>query len=144
MLKPCTLDGKLRRIREERLFGTDLMQYLDGAPQPTRPLNLVDLPPAELVNHNAVQANASRPQAATEQQAPDIKVLYRKLARRYHPDLARNDADRAQSNDQMKEINRAYSAGDLATLMRLAGMSVPYGVDLGSRRTKLKLFQNNP
>ena len=56
-----TLDGKLRQIREERLFGTDLMQYLDGAPQPTRPLNLADLPPAELVNHNAVQANASRP-----------------------------------------------------------------------------------
>ena len=57
-------------------------------------------------------------------------MLYRRLARRYHPDLARNDADRAQSNDQMKEINQAYTAGDLRTLMRLAGMSLPYGVDL--------------
>jgi hypothetical protein len=58
-------------------------------------------------------------------------VLYRRLARRYHPDLARNDADRAQSNDQMKEINLAYAAGGLPALMRLAGMNVPYGIDLG-------------
>jgi hypothetical protein len=63
-------------------------------------------------------------------QIPDIKVLYRKLARRYHPDLARNDIDRIQSNAQMAEINRAYSVGDLPALMRLAGMSIPYGVDL--------------
>ncbi len=125
------LDSKLRRIREERLFGTDLMQYQDGAPQPTRPLNLADLPPAELEKRNPVPSNASRPEFATDQPVADIKVLYRKLARRYHPDLARNDADRAQSNDQMKEINRAYSAGDLKALMRLAGMSLPYGVDFG-------------
>ena len=69
---------------------------------------------------------------------PDIKVLYRKLARRYHPDLARNDADRAQSNQQMAEINQAYNAGDLPTLMRLAGMSIPYGVDISQSYGKRK------
>ena len=126
-----TLDGKLRRIREERLYGSDLMQYLDGAPQPTRSLNLDDLPPVELAQRKTVQAHAIRPGIPADQTVTDIKGLYRKLARRYHPDLARNDADRAQSNDQMKEINRAYTAGDLPALMRLAGMSTPYGAGFG-------------
>ncbi len=126
-----SLDGKLRRIREERMFGSDLMQYLDGAPQPTRSINLEDLPPAELVQRNAVQAHAIRPDNPADQSVPDIKVLYRKLARRYHPDLAGNDADRAQSNDQMKEINRAYAAGDLPALMRLAGVSTSYKAGFG-------------
>jgi hypothetical protein len=63
-------------------------------------------------------------------QVPDIKTLYRQLARRYHPDLARNDADRILSNEQMKGINQAYEAGDLRTLMRLAGLTVQYRVDV--------------
>jgi hypothetical protein len=125
------LDGKLRHIREVRLFGSDLMQYLDGAPQPIRPLNPADLPPTELTNRKGVAVKTDRPATTGDQHIPDIKVLYRRLARRYHPDLARNDADRAQSNDQMKEINLAYAAGDLPALMRLAGMNVPYGIDLG-------------
>ena len=123
------LDGKLRHIREVRLFGPDLMQYLDGAPQPVRPFNLSDLPPTELANRKGFTVKTDIRTTSAEVQIPDIKVLYRKLARRYHPDLARNDADRAQSNDQMKEINQAYAAGDLPALMRLAGMGLPYGVN---------------
>ncbi len=123
------LDGKLRHIREVRLFGSDLMQYLDGAPQPSRSFSLADLPPTELPNHKGIAAKTDRSVTSSEIQMPDIKALYRRLARRYHPDLARNDADRAQSNDQMKEINQAYAAGDIRSLMRLAGMSLPYGVD---------------
>lgn len=123
------LDGELRHVREVRLFGNDLIKYLDGAPTPTRQVNLADLPPTELTNRGGDQAKADRSAAASGTQVPDIKVLYRRLARRYHPDLARNDADRAQSNDQMKEINRAYAAGDLPGLMRVAGMSLPYSID---------------
>jgi hypothetical protein len=125
------LDGKLRHIREVRLFGPDLMQYLDGAPRAARPLNLSDMPPTELSTHKGFTTKTERTATNTDKQIPEIKVLYRKLARRYHPDLARNDADRAQSNDQMKEINQAYAAGDLPTLMRMAGMSLPYGIDYG-------------
>jgi hypothetical protein len=123
------LDGKLRHIREVRLFGNDLMEYLDGAPKPIRPPNLADLPPTELAKRASVGTKTDYPSTSPETQPADIKVLYRRLARRHHPDLARNDADRAQSNDQMKEINRAYAAGDLRALMRLAGMSLPYGIE---------------
>lgn len=122
------LDAELRHIREERLFGSDLMKYLDGAPLPARPASLDNLPPLGL----PMRGEARLQPNGVPDQLPDIKALYRRLARRYHPDLARSDADRALSNDQMKTINRAYAAGDLPTLMRLAGMSIPYGVDVNT------------
>ena len=125
-----TLDGKLRHIRERRLFGANLIRYLDGAPRPPRPLNLNDLPPPGLTNRNPIHATANGTSPSHAQQTPDIKTLYRKLAHRHHPDLARNDADRLHSNEQMAEINQAYNAGDLSALMRLAGMTVSYGVDI--------------
>jgi len=124
------LDAKLRHIREERLFGTDLMRYLDGAPQPSRPPDLTSLPPSGLAHWKAIHGTVDSSLTSPDVNLPDIKVLYRKLARRYHPDLARSDVDRASSNEQMTEINRAYNAGDLSVLMKLAGISIPYGVDL--------------
>jgi len=121
-----TLDDQLRHIREERLYGTDLLQYLDGAPRPARPRNQTSLPPLGIPPRGEAPAAGS---ISTVLHVPDIKILYRQLARRYHPDLARNDADRLISNDQMKEINQAYAAGDLHTLMRLAGMRIPFSID---------------
>jgi hypothetical protein len=126
------LDAELRHIREERLFGRDLMQYLEGAPMPAHPINLDNLPPVVLPLRACVGGQGTDLSTQSQAQLPDIKAVYRRLARRYHPDLARSDTDRAQANDQMKTINQAYAAGDLPTLMRLAGMSVPYGVDLKS------------
>jgi hypothetical protein len=124
------LNEQLRHIREENLFGADLMKYHDGAPQPGRPTRLDSLPPQGLQFKQAtsIYDNAHPISAGTP--LPDIKTLYRRLARRYHPDLARNNADRTLSNEQMKQINQAYEAGDMHTLMRLAGMSIPFGVDL--------------
>jgi chromosome segregation ATPase len=49
-----------------------------------------------------------------------IKALYRQLARRFHPDLALDETDRAYRTDLMMAINAAYAAGDLAALERLA------------------------
>src|SRR4030042_4629470 len=74
------LDEKIRQIREQRLFGTDLMSYNDGAPKPTRPPNLNDLPPMGIVQRDALHAPVDG--AYSGMQIPDIKVLYRKLARR--------------------------------------------------------------
>jgi hypothetical protein len=124
------LDERLRHIRERRLFGADLMHYLDGAPRPAHPFNLTDLLPLGLPNRNTIHTKGDSSSTSTGPQIQDIKVLYRRLARRYHPDLARSDADRLSSNEQMKEINQAYDAGDLHALMKLAGMSIPYGVEL--------------
>ncbi len=49
-----------------------------------------------------------------------IKQLYRQLARRFHPDLAAGDADRAWRTEKMTAINAAYAARSLAELQVLA------------------------
>jgi hypothetical protein len=49
-----------------------------------------------------------------------LKQLYRQLARRFHPDLALHETDRAYRTDLMMAVNAAYAAGDMAALERLA------------------------
>ncbi len=67
-----------------------------------------------------------RPPADAPRPAPEgkrlaaLKQLYRRLARRFHPDLVLNEADRAYRTDMMMAINAAYAAGDLDALERLA------------------------
>ncbi len=46
----------------------------------------------------------------------ELKRLYRKLARKFHPDLANDDKQRTEFNKIMSAINEAYKNGDLETL----------------------------
>jgi len=46
----------------------------------------------------------------------ELKRLYRKLARKFHPDLAKNDKQRTEFHKIMSAINEAYKNGDLETL----------------------------
>jgi hypothetical protein len=126
----ATLDARLRHIREERLFGTEVMRYLDGAPQPTPKSIPAEPPPLGLADRAAIHSMGKTSANTTEPAVPDIKALYRKLARRHHPDLARNQADRLVAHEQMAEINRLYQAGDIKALMRLAGVWLPYGMEV--------------
>lgn len=50
----------------------------------------------------------------------EIKILYRELARRFHPDMAVDETDRAYRTQMMMAINAAYTARDLAKLQALA------------------------
>jgi hypothetical protein len=126
----ASLDAALRHIREQRLFGSDLMQYLEGAPQSAQKSNQAEIPPLGLADRAAIHAKNGTPTGSDALPVPDIRALYRKLARRHHPDLARNSADRLAAHAQMAEINRLYQAGDLRALMRLAGVWLPYGMEL--------------
>jgi hypothetical protein len=60
----------------------------------------------------------------SEERPDDVKVelkkLYRKLARRFHPDLATDPSERERRNRLMAEINAAYSERDLDALRLLA------------------------
>lgn len=60
---------------------------------------------------------ARPPSPASEAQ---IKQLYRQLARRFHPDLAVDEADRARRTARMAAINDAYAARSLVELEALA------------------------
>jgi hypothetical protein len=49
-----------------------------------------------------------------------IKRMFRALARRFHPDFARDNDDRARRNEIMIRINEAYAARDFEALQALA------------------------
>ncbi|HSA51297.1 MAG TPA: hypothetical protein VLH10_14485 [Yinghuangia sp.] len=49
----------------------------------------------------------------------EARRLYRELARRAHPDLAQDAAEKERRGDFIARVNSAYSAGDVAGLMAL-------------------------
>lgn len=51
--------------------------------------------------------------------SPELKKLYRDVAKRVHPDLATDGADRAERERLMAEANRAYQQGDVDALRRI-------------------------
>jgi hypothetical protein len=57
------------------------------------------------------------PDAGTE---AELKQLYRALAKRFHPDLAADHADKERRAARMAEVNQAYAAHDLVRLRQLA------------------------
>lgn len=50
---------------------------------------------------------------------PSLKTLFRDVAKRIHPDFARDDAERKYFTLLMARANQAYSRGDTETLQRL-------------------------
>jgi len=130
------LNEALLEIREKGLFGEQRIRYLGASPRPGHPASGDGLPPMGVPLREAAPKAPDAPTIPPELRLPDIKELYRKLARRYHPDLARGEAERARLNEQMAEVNQAYSMGDLSTLMGLAGMSVPFGMGLSQPQVR--------
>jgi hypothetical protein len=51
--------------------------------------------------------------------SPELKRMYREAAKRIHPDLATDPADRERRTRFMAEANRAYEAGDAKSLKRI-------------------------
>ena len=62
----------------------------------------------------------AKPQVLDEDETAEIKRLYRQLARRFHPDMALDDADREYRTQLMMAINAAYTVGDVDKLRELA------------------------
>ena len=51
--------------------------------------------------------------------SPELKSLYREVAKRIHPDLAKDAIDLDRRTRFMAEANRAYETGDAETLARI-------------------------
>ncbi len=68
--------------------------------------------------YHAAPPREPRPVLAEEEKA-SLKQLYRQLARRFHPDMAVDDADRDYRTQVMMAINAAYAAADLDRLEHL-------------------------
>lgn len=51
--------------------------------------------------------------------SPELKSLYREVAKRIHPDMATGEADRANRDRLMADASRAYRQGDAETLRNI-------------------------
>lgn len=80
----------------------------------------------DVANQARVRATESR--AASQCEAaeakdfvisPELKSLYREVAKRIHPDLATGDAIRKHRERLMTDVNRAYENGDAEELRRI-------------------------
>jgi hypothetical protein len=49
-----------------------------------------------------------------------LKRLYRRLARRYHPDLATDQSEQQYRTDKMAALNEAYASGSLVEMIALS------------------------
>jgi hypothetical protein len=80
--------------------------------------------PAEIGEPERERDDLLLPTDAPRDKAAE-KRLYRELARRFHPDLAKSATESAYRTALMAAVNRAYSAGDVHTLYDLAGELEP-------------------
>ncbi len=66
-----------------------------------------------LAEESAIRAREAESKASEEwEPTPEAKRSYRDLARRLHPDLVLDAAEKARRHLLMAELNRAFSAGD--------------------------------
>lgn len=77
----------------------------------------------EFINPNNGNGRArsnlpTRPMSSIETEA-EVLRLYRELAKRHHPDLARSPAERERRAELMLRVNVAYRDRDLATLQSI-------------------------
>lgn len=112
-----SLTEQVLQIRDQRLYGEHQMQYAEGAPRPERTARREYIPNQDVFDEPATPAPQARRLPLDDK--AELKQLYRRLARIYHPDLSVKENERAQRNRQMALINQAYTAGNLATLRRL-------------------------
>ena len=66
-----------------------------------------------------IDVERPRPQLDADTEAESLR-LYRELAKRFHPDRARSEKERARRTALMLKINVAYSERDLVTLQAMA------------------------
>jgi hypothetical protein len=96
----------IEALREERIFGKE-----HGFKDPNYWRNWVD--------RSLDTPPPPREQLQVEIEA-QIKELYRELAREFHPDLAKDEAESEFRANKMAALNEAYAARNLAVLKMLA------------------------
>jgi len=86
-----------------------------------------------------IYAGAEPLEFADDQQ---LKRLYRRLARRYHPDLAADESEQQYRTDKMAALNEAYASGSLVEMIVLDEATGEASISGGaSQHTDVELAQ---
>lgn len=76
----------------------------------------------------ASRKQREQPNLSTDEQK-EMKDLYRRLAKAFHPDLAQSESEREIGARLMAEINEAYARGDIAHLRLITEREQPFAAD---------------
>lgn len=80
--------------------------------------------------------------STTETDKKQLRRVYHRLARRYHPDLAGREFDEVQLNDRMSLLNEAYSAGSVIEMMALSQFADLEGTNPQDKEHTLELMKH--
>jgi hypothetical protein len=114
-----TLRADVTKYRERLERLRQRLQGREGAAGP----DPFDDPDAELppgAEFDPEDAGAIRQRRPSPPMSPELRDLYRQLAKRFHPDLARTPEERRRREDMMLRINEAQRTRNLAALQAIA------------------------
>lgn len=119
---------KIKLTPEQRAIAEDMLEQFRGADDPEEQATLEDAweqmnsgPEGFDYEEDARSADAFaefRPEPSAEEKR-DIRKVYLKLSQAFHPDMARNNADRELYHRRMQQISAAYQQHDIEALLRL-------------------------
>lgn len=118
-VKEYELRNELLRFRGNRLSAMQLEAEVEMRLRAGRPPAGADAAPPPYTR-GKWESVSPQPDVAIKTQ---LKSLYRELAKRFHPDLAADEAERETRSARMAEINEAYARADLEALRRTATQS---------------------
>jgi ribosomal protein L29 len=104
-----------KQIEEARRRAARRAQWGDRADSPDIPEDVVE-------QFRKTWKRSDRPSSpppkrkVSEATKEDLKTLYRKLAKRFHPDLVTDPEEKKWRETQMAKVNQAYSELDMAAL----------------------------
>jgi chromosome segregation ATPase len=110
-----TYRERLERLRRSSVYGTD---YLPVEEQFRRTWQTPATGSAA-TGSAAIGSPATGGDPSGPIDEKQLKRIYRQLARRYHPDLASDEADRSYRTEKMAALNEAYAARSLAEIAAL-------------------------
>jgi hypothetical protein len=117
------IDRLEKRIDESRRRAARRAQWGDRADSPDVPEDVVE-------QFQKTWTRSERPSRSfikkevNETTKEELKTLYRRLAKRFHPDLVRDPAEKHWREEQMAKVNTAYADQDMTALLAIEGNAV--------------------
>jgi hypothetical protein len=104
-----------KQIEEARRRAARKAQWGDRADSPDIPEDVVEQFRKTWKRSNkASQTPTTKP--VNEVTKEELRTLYRKLAKRFHPDLVKDPEEKKRREIQMAKVNQAYSESDIVML----------------------------
>jgi predicted nucleic acid-binding Zn-ribbon protein len=107
-----------RRIEESRRRAARRAQWGDRADSPDTPEDVVE-------QFRKTWKRSGRPskpfikKKVNEATKEELKTVYRRLAKRFHPDLVRDPGEKQWREEQMAKVNNAYAENDMVALLAI-------------------------